>query len=290
MEARIYKPKRLRNGRRTIGRLYRARVKLTGDNKVRDIPLKVSDKQVAQQKLNKLVQELENESAGLIPAKPEREAAQSPLLDLVSEYVHELTILGRSADHLRHVRTRLHLLVRECHWTRLADVTPASFQSWRKEQTTKAPKTLNEYLAMLSTFWTWLRKQSRVSANPFELVDRADTRGKDRIQRRALSDAESARLLEVAGKNQLAYMLPLFAGLRRNEAKTLRWSDLVLGESGGLLRLHAAVNKNRKEQALPLHHELARALQQQKPANCKADDLVLVNGVPMMKQFRLDLA
>jgi len=84
MEARIYKPKRLRNGKRTTGRLYRARVRLTGDNKVRDIPLKVSDKQVAQQKLNKLVQELEHESAGLIPAKAEREAAQSPLLDLIS--------------------------------------------------------------------------------------------------------------------------------------------------------------------------------------------------------------
>ena len=225
----------------------------------------------------------------MIPTKPEREAAQSPLLDLVSEYVNELTILGRSADHLRHVRTRLHLLVRECRWTRLADVTPASFQSWRKEQSTKAPKTLNEYLAMLSTFWTWLSKQSRVSVNPFELVERADTRGKDRIQRRALSDAESARLLQVAGKNQLAYMLPLFAGLRRNEAKTLRWSDLVLGESGGLLRLHAAVNKNRKEQSLPLHHELAKALRQQKPTNSKADDLVLVNGVPDMDEVRTDL-
>ena len=46
-----------------------------------------------------------------------------------------------------------------------------------------------------------------------------------------------------------------------------------------LLRLHAAVNKNRKEQSLPLHHDLAKALQQQKPANGKADDLVLVNGV-----------
>jgi site-specific recombinase XerD len=142
---------------------------------------------------------------------------------------------------------------------------------------------------MLSTFWTWLRKQSRVSVNPFELVERADTRGKDRIQRRALSDAESARLLQVAGKNQLAYMLPLFAGLRRNEAKTLRWSDLVLGESGGLLRLHAAVNKNRKEQSLPLHHDLATALQQQKPANGEADDLVLVNGVPDMDEVRTDL-
>jgi integrase len=289
MEARIYKPKRLRNGKRTTSRLYRARVKLTGDNKVRDIPLKVSDKQVAQQKLNKLVQELEHESAGLIPAKAEREAAQSPLLNLVLEYVNELTVLGRSADHLRHVNTRLRRLVRECHWTRLADVTPTSFQGWRKEQTTKAPKTLNEYLATLSAFWTWLRKQSRVTVNPFELVERTDTRGKERIQRRALSDAEAIQLLKVAGKNLLAYMLPLYAGLRRNEAKTLHWSDLVLGESGGLLRIHAAVNKNRKEQALPLHRDLAKTLQQQKPANCKANDLVLVNGVPQMKEFRQDL-
>ena len=72
------------------------------------------------------------------------------------------------------------------------------------------------------------------------------------MRRRALSDAEAIQLLKVAGKNQLAYMLPLYAGLRRNEVKTLCWSDLVFGESGGLLRIHAAVNKNRKEQALPL--------------------------------------
>jgi integrase len=289
MEARIYKTKRLRNGKRVTARLYRARVKLTGDNKVRDISLGVSDKQVAQQKLNKLIQELEHESAGLIPAKAEREAAKSPLLDLVSEYVNELTVLGRSEDHLRHVNTRLRRLVRECHWARLADVTPGSFQLWRKEQASKAPKTLNEYLATLSAFWTWLRKQSRVTMNPFELVERTETRGKERIQRRALSDAQAMQLLQVAGKNQLAYMLPLYAGLRRNEAKTLHWSDLVLGESGGLLRLHAAVNKNRKEQSLPLHQELAKALQQQKPAKCKANDLVLVNGVPKMKEFRQDL-
>jgi integrase len=134
-----------------------------------------------------------------------------------------------------------------------------------------------------------LRKQSRVTVNPFELVERTDTRGKERVQRRALSDAQAIQWLQIAGKNQLAYMLPLYAGLRRNEAKTLLWSDLVLGESGGLLRLHAAANKNRKEQSLPLHHELAKALQQQKPANCNANDLMLVNGVPKMKEFRQDL-
>ena len=87
MEARIYKTKRQRNGKRITGRLYRARVKLDGDDKVRDIALKVSDRQAAQQKLNQIVRELGHEAAGLMPAKMEREAAQCPLLDLLAEYV-----------------------------------------------------------------------------------------------------------------------------------------------------------------------------------------------------------
>jgi integrase len=156
---------------------------------------------------------------------------------LVAEYVNELTVLGRSEDHLRHVDKRLRKLVRECPWKKLADVTPATFQAWRKNQTGKAPKTLNEYLAVLSAFWTWLRRQGRVPANPFELVERADTRGQEKCKRRALSDADVVRLLQVAGKHQLAYLLPLYAGLRRNEANKLRWCDLVLGEQGGLLRM-----------------------------------------------------
>ena len=84
-------------------------------------------------------------------------------------------------------------------------------------------------------------------------------------------------------------MLPLYAGLRRNEAEKLRWCDLVLGEAGGLLRMPVAVNKNRKDQPLPLHRELVAALQRGKPADGKADDLVLVNGVPDMGEFRMDL-
>ena len=289
MEARIYKPKRQRNGKRVISRLYRARVKLDGEDRVRDIALKVSDRQVAQQKLNEIVRELEHEAAGLMPAKLARDAAQCPLLDLVTEYVNELTVLGRSEDHLRHVDKRLRKLVREGHWKKLADVTPASFQSWRKRQTDKAPKTLNEFLAALSAFWTWLRRQNRVAINPFELVERVDTRGQERCIRRALSDLDVVRLLQVAGTNQMAYLLPLYAGLRWNEANRLRWGDLVLGEQGGLLRMPVAINKNRKDQPLPLHRDLVAALQRHKPKHCRPEDTVLVNGVPHMNEFRADL-
>ena len=87
----------------------------------------------------------------------------------------------------------------------------------------------------------------------------------------------------------MAYLLPLHAGLRRNEANKLRWADLVLGENGGLLRMPVAINKNRKDQPLPLHRELVAALQRMKPKDSHANDVVLVNGVPDMDEFRADL-
>jgi len=69
MEARIYKPKQMAERQARDRPVISARVKLAGDGKVRDIALQVSDKQVAHQKLNKLIQELEHESAGLIPRR-----------------------------------------------------------------------------------------------------------------------------------------------------------------------------------------------------------------------------
>jgi hypothetical protein len=37
----------------------------------------------------------------------------------------------------------------------------------------------------LSALFTWLRKQNRVAANPFEIISKVDTRGKQRSQRRS---------------------------------------------------------------------------------------------------------
>jgi hypothetical protein len=47
MIAYVYRPKRQRNGKLVSSRIWRARLKLNGDVKARDISLGVSDKQVA---------------------------------------------------------------------------------------------------------------------------------------------------------------------------------------------------------------------------------------------------
>src|SRR5450756_975061 len=61
-------------------RLWSARLRLDGWLKPKTFPLKVADKRVAQQKLTKLVEELEREAAGIGAPKVQREAAHAPLL------------------------------------------------------------------------------------------------------------------------------------------------------------------------------------------------------------------
>ena len=66
MIAYIYRPKRQRYGKQSSNRIWRARLKLNGDVKPRDISLGVSDKQVAEQKLRELTRDHERVSRSSI--------------------------------------------------------------------------------------------------------------------------------------------------------------------------------------------------------------------------------
>jgi integrase len=287
MIAYVYRSKRKTNGRLKSSRVWRGRVKLSGELKVRDIALGVTDKQVAEQKLHRIVLEHEKESVGIIAPAAQREAFGRALERLVAEYVADLVALGRSQDHVRHVDKRLRRLMRECGWRNLGDATPVSFLTWRSAQD-QAPKTLNEYLAALSAFCTWLRKQGRIVVNHFENISKVDTRGKERLQRRALSDKEAQGLLRAPEPRRTVYLFAMHTGLRRGEINALRWDDLKLNGASPSIRVRAATSKNRREQSLPLHPELTAPLQALKGAAAGANDCVFAGGVPAMKVMRED--
>ena len=59
MIAYIYRPKRQRNGKLVFNRIWRARLKLNGDAKARDISLNCADKQTAEQKLRDSIRDYE---------------------------------------------------------------------------------------------------------------------------------------------------------------------------------------------------------------------------------------
>ena len=72
----VYKPKRCVNGKTTVSRLYRGRYRLDNERKSTDVALYTPDKQVAKQRLQSVVSDLQKEQAGLIAPKAQRQAAE----------------------------------------------------------------------------------------------------------------------------------------------------------------------------------------------------------------------
>src|ERR1019366_9712880 len=106
MQCNVFRPKRRVNGRLQVGRLYRGRFKLDGEFKVTTLPLHTTDKQLATQKLLAVVRQREKELAGLAGRKPLREAAQSPLLAHLDDFLADLRAGKRSGTHSEHFETR----------------------------------------------------------------------------------------------------------------------------------------------------------------------------------------
>ena len=288
MIAYIYRPKRRHDGKRVISRLYSAKIRVNGERRISQVSLGVSDKQVAQEKLRQMVQEREKELHGLIPAKAMRDAAQESLTKHLKDFIGDLRAKGRNDQYIAEFENRLVLLMEQCGWHSLRDVTADSFVKWRSEHK-KAAKTLNEYLASAKGLLNWMVKQRRVAANPLAVVQKTETRGKEVRARRAYTDDEIQALLNVAGKRRIVYLMAVLTGIRHGELKALRWGDINLSAEKASVTVRASVSKNHKLACLPLHPDLVTELLQFRPANAQAGDLVFDGLMPHSVAFNAHL-
>jgi hypothetical protein len=151
MIAYIYRPRRRRNGKLIFARLYRARVRFQDEHKAKDIPLHVTEKRSAEQKLQQILNEHSQESVGLIAPKAIREAAETPLTDHSAIYARELVTAGCVKRYVQGVENYVGTLLKECKWEYFRDINAEAFQNWRQRQK-KSPKTLNEYLVATRAF------------------------------------------------------------------------------------------------------------------------------------------
>lgn len=125
--------------------MYRGRYRLDPRERLRDVPLHTNDKQVAEQRLRKIVQEEQRERDGLRAPKEQRDAASASLRVHITDYVADRRAVGRDEKYVRELERKLLKLAAECGWECAERVTPESFCTWRAKQR-KNPKTLNEYL------------------------------------------------------------------------------------------------------------------------------------------------
>ena len=284
----VYRPSYRKKGKRVYKRIYWGQYRIDPGDPLTRLSLGTTDKRVAQAKLDKIVKQIELERAGLAAPTEQVEAARASIIDLLQEYVRDLRARGRSEQYISKVRSRITTLVEACGWTALMHVSPGAFVAWRAEQD-KAPKTLNHYLDAINAFMGWLVSIDKSPSNPFAKVAKVETRGRATTERRAFTDDEIRRLLEVSGPRRPIYLAAVQTGLRHNELRQLRWGDVHLDTDQPCLHVRASTTKNKKNAVVWLVGELADALRTLRPSQPDPAAKVFSDGMPSHHTFQRDL-
>lgn len=264
---------------------YFGRYKLRGMTKAKQVPLHTTDKRIAENKLQAIVDELQQEAAGIIAPRPLREAAQRMMTGHLGEFIADLNALQRDSMYVYNARKHVAKLIAQCGWTLPKDVTSDSFLAWRARQN-KAAKTLNGYLDFANALLHWMQRQGRLVANPLAGVGRVQTQGKEKRRRRALTDDEMRRLIAVAGPRRLVYLMAVHTGLRRAELAALEWGDIHLDAPIAFAQVRASTTKNHKAAVVGLPAEVVEDLRKITPT---APSTRVFRRIPSMEVFKADL-
>jgi len=269
-------------------RLWSARVRLDGWLKPRTYPLHVTDKRVAEQKLEKLIQELEKEAAGIVAPKLMRDAAQTPINSHLKAFLADIEKKGRSKNTLSKYRNCIPKLCERCGWVMVRDITSQSFCQWRAQSGLGA-KTLNDLLGAICSLLQWMECQQLIIANPLKHAGKITNRNV-KAYRRALSLEQIEKLLTASPDHRaMVYFTALYTGLRRAELNGLKWEDFDLAANPPLLRVPSSISKNKKATTHELRAELADALKVFRPASAMPSDWVFRGLVPRVQTMMKDL-
>jgi integrase len=286
MIATVYKPSRRKNGKRIVGRMYRGKYRLDPRDKLKDVALHTNDKQIAEQRLRKIIQEEQRERDGIIAPKHQREAAQRCLAKHVEEYISDRRSVGRDEKYVRELQRKLSRLIDECSWQSVRQVSAESFCQWRAKQK-KAAKTLNEYLNAICALMNWL--EPRVGPNPLRFVEKVQANGARHRERRAFTANELQRLINISGMRGVVYLIAARTGIRRGELGQIEWRDVHLDTTQPFISVRASIAKNHKHAMQPLMPDAVDALRGLRPMDVQPTERVFGGLIPRMKQFRVDL-
>jgi site-specific recombinase XerD len=171
------------------------------------------DEQAARHVLAERVKRVEHIKAGILNPQQCRTAdhARSALQEHVDSYLEHLqakTIRGKrvSQGHRDNVERQLNILLNDCHFKRLMDITRDAMEKWmnRMERQEMGPRTRNTYRAAIIAFCNWCVETDRMAANPLSRLCSADEHADRRKTRRAMTEEELGRLFIAARLRPLA--------------------------------------------------------------------------------------
>ena len=222
----------------------------------------------------------------------------TPLVEHVAAFLEHQTAKGITRVQLDNTRSRLRRVADECGFRRIADLHAVALEKWlvARQAEGMGAATRNGYREAWVTFANWWARNGRLLSNAFADVPKADSKADRRRQRRALTEDELRRLLNVTrrrpgidammirrGKRNgeavaelreetrrrlemlgreraLIYKTLVLTGLRKGELASLTVGQLVLDAAPPFLVLDAADEKNREGSTIPLRADLATDL------------------------------
>ncbi|NRB76071.1 MAG: tyrosine-type recombinase/integrase [Verrucomicrobiales bacterium] len=287
----VFKPSRIRNGKRIRVRTYSGKYQLPGDPKPTQVALGVTDKQVAQAKLRDIVRKKERIAAGLERSETSEETLNAPISETLDRWISDLHAKGRTTHYVGIMEKMNLALFRANGWECVSDINARDFLKWRADNQDKAPKTLNEYLNACRGFLNWLVRIGDIEGNPLDRVEKVETRGRETRVRRAITHQEFLSLLSVSPfKRRIGYAAAYYTGLRKSELNEVRWEDLELETENPIIRARASTTKNKKTEALPLHPDLVQLLITHKHTSSPSSESERVFAIAdRLHTFRTDL-
>jgi len=279
-------------------RTYTAKYR-DGNNHVREVATGCRDESAARSVLGKLERRAELVKGEVLSAAEDAviDHQATPLADHIAAFIDHQKAKGLSR-RVKDTLSQLRRVARECGFVRLADLDATTLERWllaRKADGMSAG-TMNQYRSAWVAFGSWCVRNGRLLGNPLLVLPKADESADRRRTRRALTESELMRLLDVARRRPLLDCMTVYRGKRKGEVyarlrpevqtrlerlgreraliyKTLVLTGLRKGELASLtvgqldldaptpsLVLRAADEKNREGSTIPLRADLAADL------------------------------
>lgn len=267
-----------------------------GQGVVREAATGCRSEQAARQVAADLARRAEHVKAGILtPVQDSMSNHQNtPLAKHVGAYEAHLRAKGVTKGRIKTNRQRFMAVAKDCEFNRLVDLNGDDLEQWLvgKTEAGMSAGSRNGYREACVGFGNWCVRTHRLAVSPFANVPKADAKADCRRKRRALTEAELVKLLDVArrrplleamtirrGKNKgkpladvkpetrerlerlgheraLIYKVLVLTGLRRNELASITIGQLELDGPYPHLVLHAADEKNREGSTIPLRADL----------------------------------
>jgi integrase/recombinase XerD len=230
-----------------------------------------NDHAATEQIARKLESDVALTKAGVIDPKAKRYAKEGrkPIASHLADFRNDMLARNVSDKQAQKVFFRVSKVLEYANIKYLNDMTPTVIQGaiGRIRDEGLSPKTCNDTLSAVKQFCSWAKRDGKIAENPISHLKGYNRELDRRHDRRALSEDELRRLIQVADngptlqkcpgpERALIYTFSALTGLRRSEIASLTKESFELDAEPPTVVVEAAFSKHRRRDTIPLATEL----------------------------------